>query len=147
MSISATSTAARQPAASSARRTTSEPPVLPWISRIIWPSRSSGASDARHRLLRIAAGRHDDDVRPIDRRRELGRGAFHRGEATRFHIHTATCADLGKPCVVEIVQPQPMPGEAQFGNQIDAADAGADDRDRAHAITPACRSAPRVSRS
>jgi len=31
-------------------------------------------------------------------------------------------------------QAQPMPGQAKFGNQIDA---GADDRDGAHAITPA----------
>ena len=78
---------------------------------------------------------------------EVGRRILDRGEAAGFHIDTAMRADFGKPRVVEIVQPQPMPGQTQLGNQIDAADAGADDRDRCHAITPACRSSPSVSRS
>ena len=42
---------------------------------------------------------------------------------------------------------QPVPGQAQLRNKIDAADTGADDRDRAHAITPDWRKVPSVSLS
>lgn len=68
-------------------------------------------------------------------------------EAAGFHINTAMRANVGKPRVVEIMQPQPMPRQTQLGNQVDAADAGADDCDGCHAITPACRSSPSVSLS
>ena len=101
----------------------------------------------RHHRLRIAAGHHDDDIRAIHRGGKFGRRAFDRGKAAGFHIDAAMRTDLGKPRVVEIVQPQPMPGQAQLGHEIDAADPRADDRDRAHAITPDWRSVPSVSLS
>ena len=65
---------------------------------------------------------------------------FHRSEAAGFalHIQTAARKDLRQARVVEVVQAHPMPGEAQFGHQINAADAGTDDGDgRRHAIAPA----------
>jgi hypothetical protein len=40
LSISATSTAAVHPSRASSWRTTSAPPVPPWISRIVWPART-----------------------------------------------------------------------------------------------------------
>ena len=101
----------------------------------------------RHRLLRVAAGDHDDDLGAIDSLRKVRRRILDGCEAAGFHIDTAMRTDISEPRVVEIVQPQPMPGQTQLGNQIDAADAGTDDRNRCHAITRACRSSPSVSRS
>ena len=101
----------------------------------------------RHRLLRIAAGGHDDDLGAIDSSGKFRRRVLDGREAAGFHIHTATRADFSKPRVVQIMQSQPMPRQTQLGDQIDAADAGTDDRDRCHAITPVCLSSPSVSRS
>ena len=50
--------------------------------------------------------------RAIDRGGKIGRRTLDRGEARRaFDIDAAVRADLGKPRVVEIVQPQPVPGQ------------------------------------
>ncbi len=65
-----------------------------------------------------------------------------------FHVEPAMRADIGKPRIVDVVQPQPVSGHSQLGDKIDAADARTDDRNGfAHAIAPAWRSWPSVSAS
>ena len=114
---------------------------------MICPSRSSGASERATVSCALPPVTTMMTSAPSTAAARSVVAHSDRGKAAGFHIDAAMRADLGKPRVVEIVQPQPMPGQAQLGHEIDAADARADDRDRAHAITPAWRSAPSVSLS
>ena len=114
---------------------------------MICPSRSSGASERATAGCALPPVTTMMTSAPSTAAAKIGRRALDRGKASGFHIDAAMRADLGKPRVVEIVQPQPMPGQAQLGHEIDAADPRADDRDRAHAITPDWRRVPSVSLS
>ena len=104
---------------------------------MIWPSRNNGASDRATVSCALPPVTTMMISAPSTAVREVGRRILDRGEAAGFHIDTAMRADLREPRVVQIVQPQPMAGQSQLGNEIDAADAGTDDRNRRHAITPA----------
>ena len=114
---------------------------------MICPSRSSGASDRATVSCAFPPRDDDDDLGIIDRSTQIRGGMLHRGQASGFHIDAATLANGDEPRVVEIVQTQSMPGHSQFGDEIDAADTSTDDRHGAHAMTPAVRSSPSVSRS
>ena len=114
---------------------------------MICPSRSSGASERATAACALPPVTTMMTSAPSTAAGSSVVALLDRGKASGFHIDAAMRADLGKPRVVEIVQPQPVPGQAQLGHEIDAADARADDRDRAHAITPDWRSVPSVSLS
>ena len=114
---------------------------------MICPSRSSGASERATVACALPPVTTMMTSAPSTAAGKIGRRALDRGKAAGFHIDAAMRADLGKPRVVEIVQPQPVPGQTQLGHEINAADPGTDDRDRAHAITPDWRRVPSVSLS
>jgi hypothetical protein len=83
---------------------------------------------SRHRRLRIAACHDYDDACAIDSGCEIGRDALGRGKPTSlaFDIDPTAPSYFREPCFVDIVQPQLAPGEAQFGDEIETTDSGAD---------------------
>ena len=78
---------------------------------------------SRHHRLRITAGHHDDDISAVDGRSEIARHALDRGEPVSLplDLHPAARSDFGEPRIVNIMQPQLEPGDAQFGDEIAAA--------------------------
>src|SRR5262249_46348836 len=74
----------------------------------------------------------DDDVGAIDSGREIGRDTLDRGKAglRAIDVDAAAGADLREAAVVEVVEAQFAAEEAEFGGEIDAADARADECDR-----------------
>ncbi len=73
---------------------------------------------------------------PVDGGGEIGCRPLDRGEPSGLALddQPARSADVGKSRVVEVVQTQAEPGKAEICQQIDAADAGADDCDRSSVV-------------
>ena len=103
---------------------------MPWIRQDNLTVARQRREHGRNSLLRVAAGDDSDDISAIDGGGEIGRHALDRGEpaARAIDIDAAARADLGEAAVDEIVQTQFAAERAEFGGEIDAADAGADDR-------------------
>ena len=95
-----------------------------------------GCQRSRHCRLRIAAGHHNDEIGAVDGRLEIACRALDSSEAglLALDIDAAKGSDVGKPRVVDVVQPQFEPGDAELRRQINAANSGADDRDRLDGI-------------
>jgi hypothetical protein len=86
----------------------------------------------RDGFLGVTTGDDDDHVGALDRGGEIGRDPLDRGKTTAFslNVDAAASPDLAEAAVVEIMQAQFAAEPAEFGGEIDAADAGADDRNR-----------------
>jgi hypothetical protein len=92
---------------------------------------------SRHRRLRIAAGHDNDDIGAVYSRLQIACGALDSGEPglLALDIDAAEGSDIGKPRIVDVVQPQFVPSDPQFGCEVDSAYAGADDRHRLDCVS------------
>ena len=113
---------------------------MPWISKIDLAIPQQRREAGRNAFLIGAPGANRDHLGAVDRGGEVGCHTLDRNKAARLDVETATRADGGKAAVIEIGQPQPATERAQFGGKIDAADAGANDRDRC--VSHRCVSRP-----
>ena len=68
---------------------------------------------SRHSHLRIAAGHDDDEIGTVDGRSQIACCALDGGEpgALTLDIDAAEGSDVGKPRIVDVVQPQLVPGD------------------------------------
>ena len=100
---------------------------------------------SRHHRLRIAPGYHDDDIGAVDRGSEIARRALDCSEPTilAFDIHTAARSNFGELRIINIVEPQLEPGDAQFGDEIKTTNSCPNDRNGlrgsvCHGFPPVC---------
>ena len=90
---------------------------------------------SRYHRLRVAARHNDDDTGAIDGSSEIARCALNRSKAASLALdfHSATRSNFGEPRIVDIVEPQLEPGDAQFGDEIETTDSRSDYRNRLRA--------------
>ena len=91
-----------------------------------------GCQRPRHCFLRIATGHDNDDIGAVNGRSQIARRPFDSGEAglVALDINAAESPDVGKSRIIDIVQAQLEPGEAELSREVNPANSGADDRDR-----------------
>ena len=90
---------------------------------------------SRYHRLRVAARHNDDGTGAIDGSSEIARCALNRSKAASLALdfHSATRSNFGEPRIVDIVEPQLEPGDAQFGDEIKTTDSRSDYRNRLRA--------------
>ena len=89
-----------------------------------------------------------NDFSALDSRSKIARRALDCSEAASLalDIHAAARSNLGEPRLINIVEPQLKPCDAQFGNEIETADPRPDDRNRLNGALVSSGRSPCVER-
>ena len=90
-----------------------------------------------HCRLRITAGHHDDEIGTVDGRSQIACCALDGGEPgpLALDIDAAKGSDVGKPRIVDVVEPQFVTGDPQLSGEVNSTDTGAYDRERLDRIS------------